>query len=105
MRNRNIDLHFRLSEKEFDELERKREKAGLAREAFIRAAILGALIKAPPSLDFIKYHRELRRIGSNIDQVLRLANTKRFVDVPLLKRSLTELHETQRHLWDEFAKR
>ena len=105
MRTRPNKLQFYLSDEELRLLDKKASKAGLPRVEMLRRFVRDCEIKAPPSLDFIKYHRELRRIGSNIDQVLRLANAKRFVDVPLLQRSLTELHETQRHLWDEFAKR
>ena len=105
MRNRDIDLHFRLSKDELDSLDARTKAAGMSREAFIRASIAGAKIQAPPSLDFLNYHRELRRIGSNIEQILRLANAKHLIDVPLLRKSLDELHQTQRTLWDEFARR
>lgn len=105
MRNRDIDLHFRLSKEEFDHLEKQREKAGLSREAFIRSSIMDAEIQSPPSIDFLNYHRELRRVGSNIEQILRLANTKKLIDVPLLRKTLDDLHQTQRSLWNEFARR
>lgn len=105
MRNRDIDLHFRLSKEEFDYLEKQRKKVGLSREAFIRSSIMGAKIQSPPSIDFLNHHRELRRIGSNIEQLLRLANSKHLIDVPRLRKSLDELHQTQTRLWNEFARR
>ena len=86
-------------------LDKKASEAGLTRVEMLRRFVRDCTIKPPPSIDFLNYHRELRRIGSNINQILQRANTMKFIDVPLLRGSLDELHETQKALWDEYAGR
>ena len=71
----------------------------------LRLFVRDCKITVPPTPDFLKYHRELRRIGSNIDQILMLANSHKSIDVSKLRNALDELHETQKKLWGEYAAR
>lgn len=94
-----------MSNEELSLLDKKANAAGLSRVQLFRQFIRDCEIKTPPSVDFLNYHRELRRVGSNIEQILRLANTKHLIDVPLLRKTLDDLHQSQRGLWNEFARR
>ena len=105
MRTRPNKLQFYLSNEELSLLDNKASFAGLSRVELFRRFVRDCEIKVPPSLDFLNYHRELRRIGSNIEQLLRLANSKHLIDVPRLRKALDELHKTQSKLWNEFARR
>ena len=46
--------------------------------------------------------RELRRVGSNINQVLKKANAAGLLDVPMLRKSLDDYKKTEKMLWDTF---
>ena len=48
-----------------------------------------------PNIEYRQFIRELRRIGSNIDQILRIAYTKAPLQVPDLKKALTSLSELE----------
>ncbi len=86
-------------------MNQKAGRSGKSREAFIRAAIAGCEVKAPPPVDFNRYYREARRIGSNIDQIRRTAQGKKFIDVPLLERSIKELYRLETEVWNAVMRR
>ena len=58
--------------------------------------------EAPP-VDFPKLIKEVNRIGSNIEQILRLANAKHIIDVPRLRNELDELDAIEDAMWKAFA--
>lgn len=47
-------------------------------------------IKEAPSADVPILIREVRRVGYNIDQLLKIANSQGLVDVPQLRKALEE---------------
>ena len=93
---------LRLSPDEMNVLTMKAKAAGLPRETFCRHILNGATIKAAPPADYYKLILELRRVGSNINQVLTKANTLGFLDVPLLYKALEDNHAAEQMLWDVF---
>ena len=86
---------IRLSESEYTCLHQKAKAAGLSLSAFIRHTINRCEIRACPPTDYRQFIWELRRIGTNIDQILRIAYTKAPLQVPDLKRSLSSLWELE----------
>lgn len=86
---------IRLSESEYTYLHQKAKATGLSLSAFIRHAINRCEIRACPPPDYRKFIWELRRIGANIDQILRIAYTKAPLQVPDLKKSLSSLWELE----------
>ena len=86
---------IRLSESEYTCLHLKAKATGLSLSAFIRHAINRCEIRACPPPDYRKFIWELRRIGANIDQILRIAYTKAPLQVPDLKKSLSSLWELE----------
>ena len=102
MRNRNRNVSFRLTQNEFDCFEEKVDKSGLPKEVFLRKLITGCHIHEAPPVDFYRLIREINRIGSNIEQILRVANTKHFIDVPRLRKDLDELEAIESELWELF---
>ena len=86
---------IRLSESEYTCLHQKAKATGLSLSAFIRHAINRCEIRACPPPDYRKFIWELRRIGANIDQILRIAYTKAPLQVPDLKKSLSSLWELE----------
>ena len=55
-------------------LTKKAKKAGLSAGAFVRMAIAGKEIMEAPPVDLPMLIREVRRVGSNINQLTMLAH-------------------------------
>ena len=89
MKKDNI-VSVRFSDEELDMAKRKAKKAGMNFTVFIRAAVTGAKI------------REVRKVGTNLNQLAAKANSLGFVDALLLKDALERNHKTEAMLWDTF---
>lgn len=103
MRLRNCRVEVRFTQEELSALESKAKKARMSKGGFIRHVIEGTTVKEAPHADFYGLMREVKRVGSNIDQLLKLAYAKGFVDVPALRKALDDLNDTERMLWDTFC--
>ena len=95
MKKRTHSMCLRLTESEMQRLTDKAKKAGMSREQFCRSILDGAEVRELPNIEYRQFIRELRRIGSNIDQILRIAYTKAPLQVPDLKKALTNLSELE----------
>ena len=102
MRKRNNSILLRFTQEEIDNLNQKAKAAKMTREAFCRAVLLGAEIKAAPPADYFALISEVRRTGSNINQVLKIANTLGLLDVPMIRKALEDNHATEDMLWRSF---
>ena len=103
LRKRHAGFVVRLTEDELKALDRKVQKSGMTREHFVRKIISGNRVYDAPPVDFAKLIREVNRVGSNIDQILRIANTKNLLDVPRLRKELDELDAIEDAMWKAFA--
>ena len=83
-------------------LNHKASEVKMSREAFIRQAVSGVEIKAKPPADFYKLIVEVRKVGSNLNQLVKRAQTLDFIDTPTLHKVLAEIRETEGMLWDAF---
>ena len=90
MTTRNCRFELRLSKAELNDLTRKARKARLTNAGFIRRAIRDQEVKEAPPVDVPILIREVRRVGYNIDQVLKIARAQDLVDVPQLRKALEE---------------
>ena len=99
-RNRRVEIYF--SDQEYEELLEKVTASKLSREQFCRMVLNGAQIKEAPPAEFYKLITEMRRVGVHLNQVLKKANAGGFLDVPLIRESIEELHATQRMLYKTF---
>ena len=90
MAKRNCRFEVRLTKDEYYELTKKARKAGLTTGAFVRMAVAGQKVVEAPSADVPVLIREVRRVGYNIDQILKIANARGLLQVPDLKKALDE---------------
>ena len=90
MKKRNCRFEVRFTKDELSDLRKKARKAHLTNAAFIRRAVCGVEVKEAPPVDVPLLIREIRRVGYNIDQILKLANTRGMLDVPRLRKALEE---------------
>ncbi len=93
---------FYLNDDEYIALKNKVSKTSFSRESFIRAAIKGTQIKEAPPIEYYELIRELRRIGSNLNQLLKIANTNGLLDAPRLRKELDANRELENRLWRLF---
>lgn len=90
MRKRTRIIKIRLTDEELDSLTEKVQRTNFSREGFCRAVLNGATVKEAPPADVPVLIREVRRVGYNIEQILRLANAKNLLDAPRLRKALDE---------------
>ncbi len=98
MRSRNHRIVFYLNDTELDSLERKVKRSGLSREGFIRKAVKDVQIKEAPPAELPQFIREIRRVGSNIDQILMIANARGLLDVPQLRKVISDLRDMEKRI-------
>ena len=101
---RNCRLGVRLTKNEYSEITKKARKAGLTVGALVRLAVEGQPIMEAPPVDVPILIREVRRVGSNIDQILKIANAKGIVEVPELRRALEENRKVEKMISDAYGK-
>ena len=95
MRSRNIKFSIWLSEKEYIKLEKLAEITGLKKAPIVRSLITGCELKPHPPENFAKLLRELSAIGSNINQIARVANTTKTISSD----EITEIQTMFKTLW------
>ena len=97
-RNRTHDLHVYLDDVEFDVLQKLCEKTKKSQSFVIRCLIaMAALVEAPPA-DFKAFTVELRRIGTNLNQLVAKANSINFIDREECAIALTEHRKLERKI-------
>ena len=102
MRKRNKRVEVYLTENEYSNLAEKVKLSGMPREAYIRQVLGGVEIKEKPPADFYKLMVEVRKVGSNLNQLVKRAQALNFIDTPALQKVMAEIRETEDMLWDTF---
>lgn len=95
-------MKIRFTKDELDTLTKKARKTTFSREGYSRAVLNGSVVHEAPPAEFYEVIRELRRTGSNINQILKLAQTKGLLDVPRLRRALDDNRAAEQMLWQGF---
>ena len=76
MRNRKVQILFRLTDDEAEQLHELVRKSGRSREAFLREMVKGYRLCEKPDPEFYKIMRELSAIGNNVNQIAYWANAQ-----------------------------
>lgn len=93
-RNRNRQLSFRLTEREFAAFEKKCIASGLSKTEFFLKLLKSSKIQVFQFGDSIKdLHHELRKIGVNINQIAYLVNIGRDVQAKYELHQITRQYE------------
>lgn len=95
-------MKIRFTKEELVVLTEKAQKTKMSRESFCRSILNGAKIKEAPPVEYFELIREVRRTGYNINQLLKVANSKGILDTCLLRKFLEENRATERMLWRVF---
>ena len=102
---RTLEMKIRFTRAELDVLTKKSRKAGLSREGYSRRILTGAVVKENPPADVPMLIREVRCVGYNIDQILKLANAKGLLDVPRLRKALDENRAVEKLISDTYMQK
>lgn len=103
MRKRNCRVEIYFTKTELEALTKKVRKAGLSREGYCRRILNGAVVKEAPPADVPMLIREVRRVGYNIDQILKIANVRGLLDVPQLRKALDENRAVEKLISDTYT--
>lgn len=103
MRNRNCRIEIYFTKNELESLTKKVRKSGLSREGYCRRILNGTEVKENPPADVPILIREVRRVGYNIDQILKLANAKGLLDVPRLRKALDDNRAVEKLIVDTYT--
>ena len=103
MRKRNCRVVVYFSRDELDALTKKIRKSHLSREGFIRAAVAGKEVKDGPTADVPALIQEVRRVGSNLNQILKRANSIGLLDVPQLRKDVADLRTAEKLIVDAYT--
>jgi hypothetical protein len=94
-RTRDIDFHVYLNEEENQILENLCSKLRVNRSVLIRALILGKrLVEAPP-VDYKQFTIELRRVGTNLNQLTAKANSIDYINSDEYRAVLNEVRKLE----------
>ena len=104
MSRRNEAVVIRFTEDEWRTLNDNVKMARMPREKFCRITLLGAKINAPPDADYMSLILEVRRVGSNLNQMVRKLNALGIVHAPELKRNSEDIHNVCDLLCETFRK-
>ncbi len=104
-RTRQNDLHIYLNDAEAEVLQTLCEKTKRPKSVVIRQLIQNVcLVEAPPA-DFKQFTVELRRIGTNLNQLVAKANSINFIDREECAVALTEHRKLERKIASYFKSR
>lgn len=102
MRTRNRRIHIYLTDDELLKLDRKVDSCNMSREQYLRMLISGFAPREAPPIEYKQLIRELRKVGANINQILFVANTKGFIDTPMLRKAIQDCWQTEVIVRDAF---
>ena len=104
MRSRTNSIIIRLSDEELASLNEKVSRVGGPRKRFIRQCISGVVIKDAVPVDVPKLIMEVRRVGINLNQILRIANANGLLDAPQLRKAMEQNREVKMLIVDAYTK-
>lgn len=91
-RKRPVRLGVYFTESEFALLREKSKKARLSMGDFIRRCVADKEVKQAPSADIPILIRDIRRVGYNVDQLLKIANSTHLLDAPQMRKVLVQTY-------------
>ncbi len=103
MRRRNCRVEIYFTKDELEALTKKYRKAGMSREGYCRRVLNDSVVKEAPPADLHILILEIRRVGSNIDQILKKAHGIGFIDMPMLRKELANLAEVEKTIISAYS--
>lgn len=90
-KRRTNEIKVRFTDQEYNDLKQKVMDSGLSRETYIRTIISGIIPVGKPSEEYLDVIHQLKKIGSNINQLAIVANKSNSIDTLLFKDEVRKL--------------
>ena len=103
MKKRNCRFEVRFTKDELSDLTKKARKARLTNATFIRRAVCGAEVREAPPADVPALIQEVRRVGNNLNQIMKRANALGLLDVPQLRKALEDNRAVEKLIADTYT--
>lgn len=99
---RTIRLFIRVTQSEYEAIKSKSVKSGLSLSEYSRRILLGETVVEAPPVDFILLIREVKRVGSNLNQVLKKINVLGVAHPQELERCADNILETMNLIYQTY---
>ena len=101
MKKRNRSICLRLTDDELEDLNKKAERSGFSREAYLRSLLKGVVPSEKPPKEFHEVLWYLRQIHISLNQVAAKANAMNLIDSAKYWASVSELQNTVGKLMED----
>ena len=110
-RKRNIAVTVRMNKTEYDDLQAKVKESGLSQQAYIINAVRGATITPSDEIavmkdisqTFANFEKQARGIGTNVNQMARVANGQGYLpaeeSLALLSNQIGTMRKESEKIW------
>jgi len=104
-RTRKKQISFRVSDKEYENLREKSERANLSTPQFCKSVALSKKIKQPKidNAGALKIAAELRKIGTNVNQIAKHLNTGESVAQSELHEQFERFEKELGNIWQQLS--
>lgn len=99
---RTVMILFRVTQNEYEVIKKNSAASGMSMSEFIRKTLMGKKIVSAPPADFPFLIREIKRVGNNLNQVLRKLNILGIAHSLDLEQCQTEIVEIEKLLYRTF---
>lgn len=83
--SKNKRFEIRLSEQEYQKIKANAQKAKLTVSQFTRRSLTGEVVQEAKPVEYFKLYNEINKIGVNINQIAKIANTTKSVEETSMK--------------------
>ena len=100
--NRDVRVYIRVSPEELEAIKKNQDKAGLRLSEYARRLLMGEVVVAAPPADLNYLIRELKRIGSNLNQLLKKLNVLGVAHPLELERCAGDIREVLNLIYETY---
>ncbi len=101
-KKKDVRVYIRVSQDELDAIKKNQDKAGLRLSEYARRLLMGEVVVAAPPADLNHLIRELKRIGSNLNQLLKKLNVLGVAHPLELERCAGDIQEILNLIYDTY---
>ena len=97
--NRDVRLFIRVTPEELEAIKKNQNKTGLRLSEYARRLLMGEVVVAAPPADLNILIREVKRVGSNLNQLVHKLNMTGYVHQDELDNCIKEIEEVKDMLY------
>ncbi len=101
-KKKDVRVYIRVSQDELDTIKKNQDKAGLRLSEYARRLLMGEIVVAAPPADLYDLIRELKRIGSNLNQLLKKLNVLGIAHPLELERCAGDIREILNLIYETY---